>query len=500
MNTNKLLSTSAGLISSFIAPVLFADELPESTSEDVVLSASGTYTATTDRSYKSLSATASGVNISLDQSATVTLEGRDSAGWNDAPQLWAAAEGGDFSWSGGTLTFSKAYGPIAGSKKKNANVLFKDMTINKGGFFYGGYQTSNVTCTFDNVSMSVTEFCGTFASGTGNRVVVSGGSQITASGYVRGQYPNNGGRTGFIVTGEGTKLEATGSGKGLLLDEKCTGNYFEVSDGATLYVNSIWMGRTAGCGLNWGIVTNATLTIKDTVFVGQNSGTNTLEVVDTSFSAQHFRIGDAAASCSNVFKLVCSTCSGNLCDVQVGYKGSDNIVLIDGSFVPSAVIGNDAGAKRNRLDIANDATTVVSFGSGTDNTLALTGFAPHLDVWNFNDKKKSDLTVTAGNALLLQPDPVTGFDATKPLISNVKNFTMNAGSKLLFDKESIEALRKTKSYGKWTIVTADSINVDDGVLAEAKAWLADYPEFKLMSDSQNLYLKFRPTGLILLFK
>ena len=307
-------------------------------SDDVVLTSSGTYSLGGDVAFKSLSA-GSGVSSLVFDFAnsgnhTVTLHGT-----TDREVLKPVAkDDGTAVFKGGVWKFNTPVAvTMAIAKMQRANVVFTDGCIvtNTAGFWVGwGSTLSRLDVTNRASVYAASEFNLNAWGGSSNVLSITAGGVVSVNADIRTDALDDADRVsgnGFLVRGAGSKLRQTNTGAGIKIGFKCSENWLRVEDGGECSdAGRLVIGSFAQSTRNEVLVRNGgTLSVNKLAFTSSN---NRLVVSDAVFQAtESVDLGNSASVTGNVMRVAGPTTIFNYTGNVFGSGCNNTFELADGA-------------------------------------------------------------------------------------------------------------------------------------------------------------------------
>ena len=324
-------------------------EAGASASDVVTIKSPGTYTASTDLTFKSVVADGGGTqsspaNMVFDftaNDAKVTLKG--GSGVNGLSQSGnyrtVTLKGGTWDFDGSKL----CNGPGQNDTKGVGLTLTDGVVVtNVSEFLWGEHAGSGVFCTIgDGAKVYTTGNMYNHATGGGVSLNISGGSKVMVGGAFKTDNAGNVGATtgnnSVTVTGEGTYMEVKGGNQ--YFGQLHSGNTVTIDDHARLVASAangaIYVGYSTSSNNAFIVTGGASATVKN-VYVGQGTtscgnryvvqngayATNTQVTVGAGGSCRNeLMVSNAAAFVAN--KLVCGGNGSRNNTVRVYGAGSN---------------------------------------------------------------------------------------------------------------------------------------------------------------------------------
>ena len=256
------------------SPSAWGGTLP-STTDSARFTKAGTYTASSDVSFSSVTVDVAGAVFDFTaNNAKITMTaGSGQKGFAiPSNNRSATLKGGTWDMAGSHFMCGK------GTTIYRTDVTLTDgVVVTNADIFYWGEHSYDTACTITGgARVHTTGHFQNYATGARASLVVSGGARVTAgASFYTGQYGNPQPDTGFntvTITGAGTYLEALGGDASVIgYSHRC--NTFTVTDHASFHTTApVWVGYTPTSVSNIVVFSNGATADTGTFYVGHGNG------------------------------------------------------------------------------------------------------------------------------------------------------------------------------------------------------------------------------------
>jgi len=318
-----------------------------SASDVVTIKSPGTYTASTDLTFKSVVADGGGTqsspaNMVFDftaNDAKVTLKGGSS--------VFGLSQSGHYrtvTLKGGTWDFDGSKlrnGPGSNNTKGTGLTLTDGVVVtNVNEFLWGDHAVSGVFCTIgDGAKVHTTGNMYNQATGGGVSLNISGGGKVTVGGSFKtdnqGNVSATTGNNSVTVTGEGTCMELKGGTQ--YFGQLHSGNTVTIDDHARLVASA------ANGAIYVGYSTSSSASSNNAFIVTGGA----------SATVKNVNVGQGTTSCRNRYIVQDGAYATNT-QVTVGAGGScrnELVVRNAAAFVANKLVCGDSGSRNNTVRV-----------------------------------------------------------------------------------------------------------------------------------------------------